>query len=90
MPGWKRGWKLMKRVPVKRCKSQSKLVLLGCLLTLMVAGVTLASEQQDESAELEELFEFLGSFEDEPEEWNEFFDLAAEGLPPEFGEEDDE
>ena len=80
----------MKRVLVNSCASQLKKFLLVCLLTLLMAFVAQATEQQDESDELEALFEFLGSFEDEPDEWNEFFEMATDGLPPEFEEDENE
>ncbi|MGI9291048.1 MAG: hypothetical protein ACR2QG_07200 [Gammaproteobacteria bacterium] len=80
----------MKRVPDKQCSNLSKHCVLTLLITLLLAFAVQATEQQDESAELEALFEFLGSLNEEPDEWNEFFDLAVDGLPPEFGEEADE
>ena len=49
-----------------------------------------AAENDDpDTTNDEALLEFLGAME-ELDDWNEFFDMAEDGVPPEFAEADNE
>lgn len=48
------------------------------------------TENGEQAAAVDEaLLEFLGAT-DQLDDWNEFFDMAEDGLPPEFAEANDE
>jgi hypothetical protein len=61
--------------------------LVLCLsMAWLIMSVAQTAEVADETATDEDLLEFLGTLDDELDEWNEFFDMAAAGVPPEYEE----
>ncbi|MDH3978407.1 MAG: hypothetical protein OEU86_07815 [Gammaproteobacteria bacterium] len=81
----------MKILRDEHCITRITTQWLVCLLISLglVSPVTTAEEIGEQALD-EKLLEFLGGLDEEPDEWNEFMEMAAEGIPPEYEETGDE
>lgn len=71
-------------------KTALRMLPLVCLFWLAAAAAEEAPDVTGTAAAGPELLEFLGAMADEAEQWEEFLEIASDGVPPMVAEVDHE